>query len=79
MQTRELDLIKINSSARRSVFTQKLMKLIQNELFSIFKSEYVLRVYRWIYSISLRTQETDTEMQFLKSLALSEHFKIPLC
>ena len=35
----------INSSARKYVFSLKWMKSTQDDLFSIFKSEHILRVY----------------------------------
>ena len=38
-------LTKINSSARKCVFTQKWVKLTQDEIFSIFKKKHSLRVY----------------------------------
>ena len=37
--------MKISSSARRCVNSRKWVKLTQDELFSIFKSEHFLRVY----------------------------------
>ena len=54
METRQLELTKISSSARRSVFSRKRVKLTQGELFSIFMSEYFLRVY----SISNKKRNT---------------------
>ena len=44
MQIRQLELTKINSSARRYIFSRKLVKFTQDELFSIFKGEKFLRV-----------------------------------
>ena len=38
--------MKINWSARKCVLARKRVKLIQDELFSIFKSEHILRVYK---------------------------------
>ena len=46
----EFEVMKISSSARRCVFSQKWVKLTQDELFSIFKSKYYFRVKKkWIH------------------------------
>ena len=45
MKTRQLDLTKINSSARRCVFSRKWVKFSQDKLFSISKSEHFLRMH----------------------------------
>ena len=37
----QLELTKINSSARRCVFSWKWVKLTRDELFSVFKSEHI--------------------------------------
>ena len=42
MCTRPFELTKINSSARRCVFSREWVKLTQDELFSIFKSKLIL-------------------------------------
>ena len=49
MLTRQLELMKINSSERRCIFSRKRVKLFQDEFFSILnvtKSECILRVFQ---------------------------------